>query len=97
MGKYYVRVTELLNRPPKWLLTDNGPYDISTTYLQIVDAKDELEACIKVWLRLRINAKGSTWIVNETGFDDSDDDIYFNDDPVIKKIDKIRKKRGDGS
>ena len=96
MPKYYVRVTELLKRPPKWLLTENEPYDISKTYLQVIDAKNELDSCIKVWLRLRINAKGSTWIVNETGFDDSDNDVYFDDDPVMKKIDKIRKKRRDG-
>jgi len=90
MAKYYVRVTEKLSVPQ----VAANPISLVKDYQEVVDAKNELDACLKVWLRLRIDAKGSVWIVNETGFTDSDDDIYFNDDPVMKRIDKMRKKRG---
>jgi hypothetical protein len=91
MPKYYVRVTEKLP------LVEGAvnPLNLIKDYQEIVDARNGLEACLKVWLRLRIDAKGAVWIVNETGFTDSDDDIYFNDDPVIKRIDKMRKRRRD--
>lgn len=95
MAKYYVRVTEKLPIP-KGAMAAN-PLSLIKDYQEIVDAKNELDACIKVWLRLRIDAKGAVWIVNETGFSDSDDDIYFNDDPILKSIERIRKKRRDGS
>jgi len=91
MPKYYVRVTEKLPLAEGVV----NPINLIKDYQEIVDAKNELDACLKVWLRLRIDAKGSVWIINETGFSDSDDDIYFNDDPVIKKIDKMRKRRRD--
>ena len=91
MAKYYIRVTEKLPIPKG---TTNA-LSLIKDYQEIVDAKNELDACVKVWLRLRIDAKGAVWIVNETGFADSDDDIYFNDDPVMKRIDKLRKKRRD--
>ena len=94
MAKYYVRVTEKLPIP-KGAMAAN-PLSLIKDYQEIVDAKNELDACIKVWLRLRIDAKGAVWIVNETGFSDSDDDIYFNDDPILKSIERIRKKRRDG-
>ena len=91
MPKYYVRVTEKLPIPKG---TTNA-LSLVKHYQEIVDARNELDACLRVWLRLRIDVKGSVWIVNETGFSDSDDDIYFNDDPVMKRIDKIRKRRRD--
>lgn len=92
MAKYYVRVTEKLPVPKGTI----NALNLIKDYQEIVDAKNELDACIKVWLRLRIDAKGAVWIVNETGFSDSDDDIYFNDDPILKSIERIRKKRRDG-
>ena len=95
MAKYYVRVTEKLPIPKG--ATACNPFNLIKDYQEIVDAKNELDACLKVWLRLRIDAKGAVWIVNETGFSDSDDDIYFNDDPILKSIERIRKKRRDGS
>jgi hypothetical protein len=91
MAKYYIRVTEKLPLAEGAV----NPLSLIKDYQEIVDAKNGLEACLKVWLRLRIDAKGAVWIVNETGFADSDDDIYFNDDPVMKRIDKLRKKRRD--
>lgn len=91
MPKYYVRVTEKLPIPKG---TTNA-LSLIKDYQEIVDARNELDACLIVWLRLRIDVKGSVWIINETGFTDSDDDIYFNDDPVMKRIDKIRKRRRD--
>lgn len=91
MAKYYVRVTEKLPIPKESI----NPISFIRDHEEIVDAKNEMDACLKVWLRLRIDVKGSVWIINETGFSDSDDDIYFNDDPIMKKIDRIRKKRRD--
>jgi hypothetical protein len=91
MAKYYVRVTEKLPIPKESI----NPISFIRDHEEIVDAKNEMDACLKVWLRLRIDVKGSVWIINETGFSDSDDDIYFNDDPVMKRIDKMRKKRRD--
>jgi len=60
MPKYYVRVTEKLP------LVEGAvnPLNLIKDYQEIVDAKNELDACLKVWLRLRIDAKGAVWIVN---------------------------------
>jgi len=79
MPKYYVTMTH----------ADGQDFN------QVLSAKDELEACVKSWLRLRLEIKGSTWIVNERGFSRTEDDIYFWDKDVKKALTKFQKKRGD--
>ena len=70
---------------------------IDKVFTDVVDASDELEACVKTWLRMRIAIKGSTWKVSELGQDDHDDDIYFGESEVKQAIAKFQKKNGDGT
>jgi hypothetical protein len=90
MPKYYVKMYAKV-KP----FTIKSP--LEKEFTDIVDAADELEACVKTWLRMRIAIKGSTWKVSELGQDDHDDDIYFNENEVKKAIIKYQKKRGDGT
>ena len=70
---------------------------IDKEFRDILDADDELEACAKTWLRIRVPIKGSTWKVSELGQDDHDDDIYFGEIAVKRAIAKFQKKNGDGT
>lgn len=77
MGKYYVKI-----------ITDDNK-----TFEQVVNANDEMGACIVTWERLRIIPKGTTWKVSERGFDRHDDDMIYGGELVAEEISKFRKKR----
>lgn len=90
MPKYYVKIYAKV-KP----FNVRSPIDKEFTH--ILDATDELQACVKTWLRMRIAIKDSTWKVSELGQDDHDDDIYFGAEEVKKAIANYQKKRGDSS
>lgn len=77
MGKYYVKI-----------ITDDNK-----TFEQVVNANDEMGACIVTWERLRIVPKGTTWKIGQLGFDVHDDDIYFGGAEVAAALAKYRKKK----
>jgi hypothetical protein len=88
MPKYYVNIYAKVK-------PFNLKSPIDKEFRQIIDANDELDACVKTWLRMRIAIKGSTWKVSELGQDDHDDDIYFGESEVKQAIAKFQKKNGD--
>lgn len=77
MAKYYVKI----------ITSDNA------TFEQVVNANDEMGACIVTWERLRIVPKGTTWKIGQLGFDVHDDDIYFGGAEVATALAKYRKKK----
>ena len=90
MPKYYVKIYAKVK-------PFNLKSPIDKEFEHILDADNELQACVRAWLRMRIAIKGSTWKVSELGQDDHDDDIYFGDEEVKKAIAKFQKKNGDGT
>ena len=90
MPKYYVNIYAKVK-------PFNLKSPIDKEFRQIIDANDELDACVKTWLRMRIAIKDSTWKVSELGEDNHDDDIYFGHKEVEEAIKKRKKKWDDTS
>jgi hypothetical protein len=92
MAKFYVKIGALIPAPDakKYM-----PKEV--TFQEIVSAGDELDACVKVWLRIRIDIRKSTWKVGELGFDNHDDYIFFEAGQIIRAIRKYQRNRKDGA
>ena len=90
MAKYYVKISAMLPAPDAKKYTP-----VEMIFQEIVTAKDELDACVQAWLRVRIDIAKSTWKVGELGFDNHDDDMFFGAGEIMKAIAKYQKNRKD--
>ena len=90
MAKYYVKINVVLPAADAKVYTP-----VDHIFQEIVAAKDEMDACVKVWLRMRIDVSKASWKVGELGFDNHDDDIYFGASEVLTAIKKYEKNRKD--
>ena len=58
----------------------------------IVNASDELEACVFASAKMMVTTVGINWIVSERGFEKHDDDVMIYDHYIISELLRRHKK-----
>ena len=52
----------------------------------VVQAKNEIHACVKTSKALNTMTAGVCWVVSERGFEKHDDDVFIPDDYIIREF-----------